>query len=343
MLLDTKNLKKIILKDHVSILQIINNLNLSGLKVVLIVNKKNNFVGLINDGDIRRGFAKGYNIKTKAKFFLKKNPFVLKSNIQLKNIPRKVLNSYISIPIIKNKKIYGLYANNLDYKKSKKIKEHVVIMAGGFGKRLGTLTKNCPKALLKFNNKPLLQYIIEHLKKNNFYKIHLSIFYLKKKIKEFIKKKNSFSININFIEEKSPLGSIGSLKLIKSISNNFVVLNCDVISEIDLNNVLNFHKKNNSIMTMCVKNFQYKNPYGVIISKNNNFISFKEKPETNFSINAGVYIFNKKIIKIMIKYKIQNIEDLIIFLKKRKYKISTYQIFENWRDFGSDKKNLRKI
>ena len=77
MLLDTKNLKKIILKDHVSILQIINNLNLSGLKVVLIVNKKNNFVGLISDGDIRRGFAKGYNIKT-SKIFFKKIHFIKK-------------------------------------------------------------------------------------------------------------------------------------------------------------------------------------------------------------------------------------------------------------------------
>ena len=95
-------------------------------------------------------------------------------------------------------------------------------------------------------------------------------------------------------------------------------------------------------MTVGIKQFQYKNPYGVIISKNNKFLSFKEKPEINFSINAGIYAFNKKIIQIIKKNNFKSIQSLINYLLKRNHKISTFQIFENWFDLGQDKKNLKK-
>jgi NDP-sugar pyrophosphorylase family protein len=216
-------------------------------------------------------------------------------------------------------------------------------MAGGYGKRLGALTKKCPKALLKFNNKPLLQYILEHIKRNNFYNIYLSVFFLKKIIKKFIYSNDSFDLNIKFVEEKKALGTIGSIRMIKKISIDFIVMNCDVISEVNMNELIKFHKKNKSLLTIATKQFQYKNPYGVVVSHNNKFVSFKEKPEIDFSINAGIYVFNKKVITIMNKLNISKIEDLIMTLKNKKLKVFTYPLIENWSDFGSDKKNLKKF
>ena len=138
------------------------------------------------------------------------------------------------------------------------------------------------------------------------------------------------------------MGTIGSIGLIKKISNNFIVLNCDTISDLDLNELLKFHTKNKSTLTIGIKNLQYKNPYGVIISKKNRFISFDEKPEINFTINTGIYIFNKKIIPIINKFNLKNIEDLITTLNDRNYKIFTYPIFEDWHDLGQDKKRLKR-
>ena len=148
---------------------------------------------------------------------------------------------------------------------------------------------------------------------------------------------------MKFLEEKKPLGTIGSIRLIKKISSNFIVMNCDVISDINLNELMKFHKKEKSLLTIATRHFRYKNPYGVIVSRNNKFVSFKEKPEVDFAINAGIYVFNKKIINIMNQLDIKKIEDLIMTLKEKNYKISTYQLFENWRDFGSDKSNLKKF
>jgi dTDP-glucose pyrophosphorylase/predicted transcriptional regulator len=343
MLLDKSYLRKIIIPQDSKILDAINNLNNSGLKIVLIVDKNKKFVGVLNDGDIRRAFSSGYNINSSIQHIVNKNPFFVRTILDLNSFSSRELNTFSHIPIIKNNKIYGIYFQNINLNIVKKNnKEHVVIMAGGYGKRLGTLTKKCPKALLKFNDKPLLQHILEYVKKNNFNNIQISVFFLKKMIKNFILKKNYFSLKIKFLEEHKPLGTIGSVGLIKKISNNFIVLNCDVISDVNLNELLKFHKTHKSILTIGVKHFQYKNPYGVIISKNNRFISFKEKPEFNFTINTGIYIFNRKIIPIINKFNLKNIEDLITTLRDKNYKILTYPIFENWHDLGQDKKRLKR-
>lgn len=343
MILDKSSLKKIIIFQDSKILEVIDNLNSSGLRVVLIIDKNKKFVGIVNDGDIRRAFLNGYNINSSVRHVVNKKPFFVRTVLDINRFSLRELNTLSYIPIIKNKKVYGLYAQNINSNiTKKKNKEHVVIMAGGYGKRLGALTKKCPKALLKFNKKPLLQHILEHIKKNNFYNIQISVFFLKKMIKNFISKNNYFSLKIKFLEERQPMGTIGSIGLIKKTSNNFIVLNCDVISDVNLNELLRFHKKNRSILTIGVKQFQYKNPYGVIISKNNRFISFKEKPEFNFTINTGIYIFNKKIIPIINKSNLKNIEDLIVNLRDKNYKILTYPIFENWHDLGQDKKRLKR-
>jgi dTDP-glucose pyrophosphorylase len=343
MLLKKNYLKKIIIRQDSTILEAIKNLNASGLKIVLIVDKNKKFIGVINDGDIRRAFSSGFNINSSIRHIINKKPFFVKTILDLNNFSSTELNIFSHIPIIKNKKIYGLHVQNINKNILKKnVKEQVVIMAGGYGKRLGVLTKKCPKALLKFNNKPLLEHILEYVKKYNFYKIQISVFFLKKMIKDFILKKNNFSLQVKFLEEKYPMGTIGSIGLIKKISNNFIVLNCDVLSDVDLSELLKFHKKNKSILTVGVKNFQYKNPYGVIVSRKNRFISFEEKPEVNFTINTGIYIFNKKIIPIINKFNLKNIEDLITTLSDGSYKIFTYPIFENWYDLGQDKKRLKR-
>jgi mannose-1-phosphate guanylyltransferase len=161
-------------------------------------------------------------------------------------------------------------------------------------------------------------------------------------IKNFIYNKGKFSLKIKFLEEKNSLGTIGAVRLIKKISSDFIVMNCDLLSDINLSEFMKFHKKKKSLFTIATKQFQYKNPYGVIVSRDNKFVSFREKPEINFTINTGIYIFNKKIIPIINKFNLKNIEDLITLLCDKNYKIHTYPIFENWHDLGQDKKKLKR-
>lgn len=345
MFVKKKDLDQIILSENANIFEVVKSLNSSGMKVALFENKKKQFVGLINDGDIRRSLLKGYNVNSKVEKIINRNCVILnykkKIEDQLQYL-KKNENHIREIPIIENNKIKGLYLDKSEDKKLKKIKkEKIVIMAGGYGKRLGNLTKNCPKPLLLYKDKPLLKHIVENCLNYGFNNFIISIFYLKKMIKNYFKKNLIANSKINFIEEKEPLGTIGSLKLIKKISDNFILMNCDVLTECNLEEILYYHKKNKAILTIGIKHFKYQNPYGVIVTKNNNFLSFKEKPQINFKINAGIYVFNSRILEIVKKNKIQFIEELITLLQKRKKKIITFPIYENWFDLGQDKKNLK--
>ena len=143
MLLEKSYLKKIIIFQDSKISDAINILNRSELKIILIVNKSKKFVGIITDGDIRKAFLNKYNINTKIRHIVNKKPFFVKSILDLNNLSSRELNIFAHIPIIKNNKINGLYAQNFSSNINKNNnKEHVVIMAGGYGKRLGVLTKN---------------------------------------------------------------------------------------------------------------------------------------------------------------------------------------------------------
>jgi len=193
MYLNKNYVKKITLNENSTVLEAISNLNISGKRVIFVTNSKGNFVGIVNDGDIRRAILRGKNTKTLIKDIVNKKSFYVKSILDLnKNYSEKLIKSFDYIPIINNKKILGLYLNDIEKVNISKYHETIIIIAGGFGKRLGKLTKNCPKALLTYKNKPLLEYLIEHIKKSGFYNVLISVFFLKKKIKKFIKKKNFF-------------------------------------------------------------------------------------------------------------------------------------------------------
>lgn len=343
MLINKKKLTNITIKDTCLISDVIKNMNISFLKIVLVVNKKNLFRGIIEDGDIRRAFLAGYKINSHISKIINSRAFTVNHFFNSKLSEEVNLNNHRNIPIIKNKRIIGLYVRDT-IKNSKKRNEDIVIMAGGFGKRMQPLTKNSPKIMLRYKNQTILEHLISMIKKNNFTNVTFSVFYLKKLIKDFIKKNNSFGLNIKFLEEKKPEGTIGSIKNLKNVSDNFVVMNCDQLTNLNLKKLFLFHYKKKSLLTICVKNFKYLNPYGVINDKNKIFKGFKEKPTYQFKINAGIYIFNRKIISIIRKYNLKNFDKLLeILKKKRNNNIFVYDLKENWLDLSAEKENLNSF
>lgn len=347
MFLTLKKIQRIIVSPYVTIYQAIKNLSDSGLRIVLIEDDKKKFIGVINDGDIRRAFLKGAGLNTSIEKFINKNSIFTnnenKGSLKILNLLNKINEP---IPVINRKKIFGLItARKLRLKKNEKsplANIGLVIMAGGFGTRLLPLTKKKPKALLKYKTKTLLEHIIDNASSYGVKNFYLSVYYMKNKIKNFFKNKKFLNKKIYFLDEKKPLGTIGSLSLIKNISNNFIVLNCDVISNVNLKDLYNSHNKSKCLMTLSVKKIKLKNPYGTIISKGKNLVSIKEKPDQNFDINAGIYVFNKQIIKLIKNKKFKQIDELINYLVEKKIKINIFHMVEKWQDFGQDIDKLKK-
>ncbi|MDC9503943.1 sugar phosphate nucleotidyltransferase, partial [Pseudoalteromonas sp. Angola-18] len=142
----------------------------------------------------------------------------------------------------------------------------VFLMAGGFGSRLRPLTDKCPKPMLKVGGKPMLETLINHFKSHGFYKFYISTHYLPEVIMDYFGNGSQYDVEITYVHEDSPLGTGGALSLLpKSIPKlPLIMINGDILTNVDFRKVLDFHNKNQSSATMCVRDYEIKVPFGVI-------------------------------------------------------------------------------
>ena len=311
----------------------------SGMQIALII-KSGKLLGTITDGDIRRGFLKKkINIKSKIKLIYNRKFHYLYNtdNLTKKNILSIMKKKELRhLPVIDNKGYFKdvFFINNL-LKETNNLCD-VVIMAGGKGTRLGNLTRTCPKPMLKINNKPILEIILNECKKQGFENFYISVNYLKHVIKNHFKNGHKFDVKIDYLEESSYLGTAGALSLIKKkINKALIVINGDVLTKVDLNNLINFHNNQKSDFTICVKEHVTKIPFGVVEVDKSTVINLNEKPSLVHFINSGIYMMSEKILKIIPKNKHFEMTDLIHLAKKKNYKIRAFPVIEYWQDLGN--------
>jgi dTDP-glucose pyrophosphorylase len=308
----------------------------SNFKICNVLDKKDIFKGVLNDGDIRRALLRGKNLKSKINDIYKKNPLIVRENYSENEILKKLdIRGIDEAPIIKNRKVIGIFNNKTSISEESKIP--VVIMCGGLGKRLKPITNQIPKALVKINNIPMMSIVINKIKKYGFKKFIFSTYYKSSLIKKFYKSGKSLNINIKYIRENKPLGTAGSLSLIKNEikEKNFILTNCDVISDINYKNLLDFHIKNKADLTIAVKKFTTENLYGEISLRGINVSKIVEKPKKNIIINSAIYVLNTKCIKILENNQRINMNDLVTKLLDENKKVIAFPFFENWHDLGT--------
>ncbi len=333
--------KDTILKSYASIKDALTCLVKSQKKICLIVNKQNKFVGTITDGDIRRALLKNFKLSSPINKIMNFKPLQCSINGKLNSIKSKMIKNDIwQVPIIQKDKVIGLLILSDDYEE--KINKSIFyIPAGGYGKRMGSLTYETPKPMLLIKEKPIIQHIIENAKLSGFKNIVISLHYKSEIIKKFIKSKKFFGINIKFITEKKPLGTCGSLaKTIKFNYDEIVVHNGDIIGEINYHDLLKFHHKMKNKITIVKSSQEYLNPYGVInFNKKNVLTRLTEKPVYKFNILSGIYVFNKSVLKKLKKNTFMNMTD---FLNRNiKSKISVYNLKKQWNDIGNPQDILK--
>jgi len=332
------NWKSSILTANHLIKDVIKNLNQTNLQIALVA-KKNKLIGTVTDGDIRRGLLKGYSLKEKVSRIMKKKSITVSKNTNYREV-RELMKSksILQIPIISNdKKILGLHFWNK--KTSVKRKNNlVVIMAGGFGKRMRYKTSFTPKPMIILHGKPILEHIINNLKNNGFTNLIITTHYLEHKIIKYFGNGKNFDVNIEYIKEKKPLGTAGSLsKIYSNKSTPIIVANGDVISNINYSEFLNYHNKNNAEASMAVREIRSKHSFGVVASQGLKIMNIEEKPITKTHINAGIYILNKKLIKLIKKNSFLSMTDLFNKIISKNYKAILFPLYENWQDFAKPK------
>ena len=325
-----KNNSLIIQKDQ-KIFEAINRIVKSKMKILFVIDTKNKLLGSIASGDLRRSIKKKIDLNQKVEKIMNKRPKYFYRKV---NKPSSI-KDLICVPILNKKKQIIDFQYNQSITKDKK--NTVFLMAGGKGTRLLPLTKQTPKPLLKIKGTPIIEKIILNFRKQGFKNFVISINYLGNKIKKYLGKGDRLKVNIDYIEEKKYLGTAGSLSLINFKKNIFpiIVTNSDLISEIDHYNLINYHNKKKSDLTICGKNKIFKMPYGEILQKYDKVDRIIEKPSIFHLVNAGVYVINKHILKNITKNKKLMMNEFITQQIKKNKKVFCYPIYENWVDIGN--------
>ena len=314
----------------------------NGYKCLIVVNKNDNFLGTLSDGDLRNAILELNSINSKINKFVNKKPIFyfennfsfekVKKNLQEKNLP--------FVPIIsRKKKVIKIINLKFFFQKKyiKKISLPVVIMAGGRGKRLLPYTKILPKPLIPYNGIPLIEHIIKKFNSYGIRQFYISINYKSSLMKAFFSNFKNDS-KIKYLKESKPLGTAGSLKFLSKIKDkNLLVVNCDTLIDFNLQDLISFHTKNNCDITILASVNNIKIPYGVIdITDDAILKKMNEKPTFKYLANTGCYLINKRVIKLIPKNKLFDFSELINKSKKINYKIKVFSIREeDWKDAGT--------
>jgi dTDP-glucose pyrophosphorylase len=330
-----KNIEKLKITKDSTIKQALKVISKGGVKIAIIVDKKNKLLGTLTDGDIRRGFLKGLDLNSSIKSIITKKPIITKKiDIKKKTFRDALLKKIYQIPIVDNNhKFIGIHLLDKLIKVKKK-NNKVIIMAGGRGTRLRPLTKNIPKPMLKIRNKPILQTIVEKFKLSGYTNFTICVNYKSKVIKNYFGNGKKFGVKIDYIHEKRRMGTAGALSLLKNKpKESFFVINGDLLTNFDFEKLLDFHLDNKSRATMCVTEYIINSPYGEVRLDDINIVSIKEKPKHKFFVNAGIYVLDPKCIKLIPKIFF----DMTSLFKKiisSKYKTISFPITESWLDVG---------
>tara|TARA_E500000178_G_scaffold352041_1_gene414544 strand:- start:76 stop:1089 length:1014 start_codon:yes stop_codon:yes gene_type:complete len=325
------NKNNTIIHKNQSISEAIIKIAKSKIKILFVINNNNKLLGSISSGDLRRSISKKIDLKEPVEKIMFKSPKYFKN----KNKDLSSYKDFICIPIVNEKKeIIDLqYNKNLITNK----RNTVFLMAGGKGSRLMPLTKKTPKPLLKIKGIPIIEKIILNFKNQGFENFIISVNYLGYKIKNYLGDGKKLKVNISYINEKKYLGTAGSLSLIDFKKTFFpiIVANSDLISEIDYGNLISYHDKKKSELTICGKNKIFEMPYGEILQNDNKVKSIIEKPKIYHLVNAGVYVFGKNVLKKISSNKKLMMNDLISKQLKKNKRVFCYPVYENWIDIGN--------
>lgn len=341
----SKNWKKVLVKPKESFDSLIEKLHLGGIQTVLVVNDDMKLLGMITDGDVRRVLLKKKSSSAIiAEQIMNKSPVIAsvldrdKKIIDLMND-----NNILQVPLVDNKKrLIGIRLLQ-DLIKSKNHTNKVVIMAGGFGKRLHPITKNIPKPMLQINNQPILETILLKISNNGFSNFIFSLYYKSKVIEEYFEDGSKWHVEIEYLKEKKPLGTAGALGLLnkKKLKEPIIINNADIISNINYSTLLDFHNKNKNKVTVCIKEYKNQVPFGVIKLKGTNLDKIIEKPVTNHFVNAGIYIIEPELLINLDGKTFCDMTEFILNIKNQGIAIGTFPIYETWNDIGS-KEELKK-
>lgn len=319
--------------------------------IALIVDEERRLIGTVTDGDIRRAILGGLDLDLPAKRLLE--------NRASTQYPRpvtapagtpdakllQIMNRYILryIPLLDSTgRVVGI-AFLSDLVKEYELPLTAVIMAGGHGTRLRPLTEKLPKPMLPLGGRPLLERTIEQLRRAGIRRVNLTTHYKGEMIAKHFGDGREFGVEIRYVKEDQPLGTAGALGLLDVSDEPLLVINGDLLTHVDFSRLLEFHREHQSIMTVAVRQYEFRVPFGVVETDGVIIKSILEKPMIRHFISAGIYLLNPEVCRYIPHGQACDMPDLIGRLLTKGRRVVSFPVREYWLDVGKAEDYLQAL
>ena len=329
--------RKTLLSGSATIRTAIEIINAGNLQICLVVDEEQRLLGTVTDGDIRRAILAGMNMTEPVARIMNPNPRVGgRAETQASLLARMTEAQIYQIPIVDaDGRVIDLSSIE-ELVGAKDVPDNwVVLMAGGLGKRLRPLTENAPKPLLPVGRKPLLETILENFIQQDFRRFYISVNYKGQMIKDHFGDGDKWNAEIRYLDEDRQLGTAGALRLIPEPPQTpLIVMNGDLLTRVNFRNLLDYHARHQSTATMCVRQYDFQVPFGVVHIDDDHIRKIDEKPVHSFFVNAGIYALDPGVIDSIPEGELFHMTTLFEHIIEAGGKTAVFPIHEYWLDVG---------
>ena len=330
------NWRQVLVSADTALKDTIEKMDASALQIALVGDSAGRLAGVVTDGDIRRALLRGVTLESPTSAVMNPQPKSLRVGAS-----REATMAFMRLHVVRQVpllddggRIVELVLLD-DLVGARELPNWVVLMAGGLGTRLRPLTDSVPKPMLPVAGRPILETIVQTLTEQGFRRIFIAINYKAEMIREHFGDGGRWGVNIEYLQEKTQLGTAGALSLLPEKPDApLLVMNGDLLTHANLANLLDFHDEHRSAGTMAVREYDFRVPYGVVDLDGIAISGIQEKPLQRFFVNAGIYALSPAALKMIPRDKVFDMPALFGRLIEAGMSTFAYHLREYWLDIG---------
>ena len=328
---------EILLQPDDSLETAIQVLHSGGNRIALVIDENERLLGTVTDGDIRRAILQHVTMTAPVTEVMNEHPTIASTQDQRHEIMALMKSrDLLHIPVVDPHGVLVGLEKLQHLIENPEYDNPVFLMAGGFGTRLRPLTDNTPKPLLEVGGRPILETILGRFIEAGFHNFYISTHYKAEMIREHFGDGSAWGVTIRYVHEEKPLGTAGGLSLLpKNLPElPILMMNGDLLTNINFEFLLDFHQHQKGVATMCVREYDFQVPYGVVQIEKHLVTDIVEKPVHKFFVNAGIYVLDPELVK---GVGGGGYLDMPMLLEKQieaGKRVNSFPIHEYWLDIG---------
>lgn len=310
--------------------------------ITLVVDGRGGLLATITDGDIRRGLLAGVDLEDPITALIerKQGTRYARPVTAPMGTPRSALISLMKeyrvrhVPLVDTQNRVVELAALDEMLPDEQLPLQAVIMAGGFGTRLRPLTDHVPKPMLPVGGKPLLEWILRSLRGAGIRRVSITTHYKSEQITDYFGDGRGFGINLTYVVEEHPLGTAGALRLLERPDEPVLIINGDILTRVDVRAMLAFHHEHDADVTVAVRPYEHRIPFGVVDSDGPRVCRLTEKPLQTYLVAAGIYLLSPSVWELIPAGRRVDMPELVRASVAAGRNVVSFPVVEYWRDIG---------